>query len=147
MNDDTYQREEGDVFLPLFGADGLIPAVVLESKTGHPLMFAHMNATALNLSVETGFAHFWSRSRQSLWKKGETSGETLKIDEILTDCDQDVLVLKVTAQGLGTACHTGRRSCFYRKLKIDPADDRPRLLFIDNTPLFDPAEVYGKSAK
>ena len=82
-------------------------------------MVAHMNAEALRLTQETGIAHFWSRSRNSLWKKGETSGETLQVTEILTDCDQDVLLLKAVPQGKGAACHTGRRSCFYRRVEKD----------------------------
>ena len=81
-------------------------------------MFAHMNAEALRLTLETGVAHYWSRSRQSLWRKGDTSGQQQKVVEISTDCDQDVLLMKVVPAGDGGACHTGRRSCFYRKLTL-----------------------------
>ena len=103
-------------FTPRFGADGLIPAIVTDAGDGAVLMFAHMNAEALALTRTSGEAHFWSRSRQSLWRKGETSGQLLKVREILTDCDQDVMLLRVDVQGDGTACHTGQRSCFYRRV-------------------------------
>ena len=115
---------------------GLITAIVTDAADGAVLMVAHMNAEALRLTQETGPAHFWSRSRQALWKKGETSGETLKVAEILTDCDQDVLQIKAHPQGKGAACHTGRRSCFYRRIEGD------KLVFTDNDRLFDPAAVY-----
>ena len=106
--------EETNEFQPKFDSAGLIPAIVTDAADGTVLMFAWMNAEALRLTRETGFAHFWSRSRQALWKKGETSGHFLEVSDILTDCDQDVLQLKVKPQG--PACHTGRRSCFYRRL-------------------------------
>ena len=103
-------------FTPRFGADGLIPAIVTDASDGAVLMFAHMNAEALALTRTSGEAHFWSRSRKALWRKGETSGQILKVREILTDCDQDVMLIRVEVQGDGTACHTGRRSCFYRRV-------------------------------
>lgn len=106
--------EEGTVFTPRLNADGLIPAVVSDHATGELLMVAWMNQTALDETLNSGVAHFWSRSRKTLWRKGESSGNTLAIQEIRTDCDQDVLWLKVTVAGDGVACHTGRRSCFYR---------------------------------
>jgi len=109
--------EETLAFTPRFDASGLIPAIVTDARDGTVLMFAFMNAEALRLTQETGLAHFWSRSRQSLWKKGETSGETLRVIEMLTDCDQDVLQVKVAPQVRGVACHTGRRSCFYRRVE------------------------------
>lgn len=117
--------EETTAFAPRFDSSGLIPAIVTDVKDGTVLMFAFMNAESLRLTQETGFAHFWSRSRNSLWKKGETSGELLKVIEILTDCDQDVLQVKAEPQGTGVSCHTGRRSCFYRRV------DGGRLSFID----------------
>lgn len=128
--------DETDEFRPRFDALGLIAAIVTDAGDGTLLMVAHMNAEALRLTLETGTAHFWSRSRNALWKKGETSGETLEVSEILTDCDQDVLQLKVTAKGRGAACHTGRRSCFYRRIEAG------KLVFTDNDRLFDPATVY-----
>ena len=128
--------DETDRFQPRFDSSGLITAIVSDARDNAVLMVAHMNAEALRLTQETGIAHFWSRSRQALWKKGETSGETLQVTEILTDCDQDVLLLKALPQGKGAACHTGRRSCFYRRL------DGDRLVFTDAVPLFDPKTVY-----
>lgn len=109
--------EETTAFEPRFDSAGLIPAIVTDAGDGTVLMFAYMNAQSLKLTQETGYAHFWSRSRQSLWKKGETSGELLKVVEILTDCDQDVIQVKAEPQGKGVSCHTGRRSCFYRRLE------------------------------
>ena len=109
--------EDTTAFTPRFDSTGLIPAIVTDARDGTVLMFAYMNAQSLQLTQETGLAHFWSRSRQSLWKKGETSGELLKVVEILTDCDQDVLQVKAEPQGKGVSCHTGRRSCFYRRLE------------------------------
>ncbi len=107
--------EEGSVFSPKFGPAGLIPAIVTDSGGGGVLMFAFMNAEALRLTVETGEAHFWSRSRQSLWRKGETSGNRLLVEEIRTDCDQDAIWIAVHLCG-EAVCHTGRRTCFYRRV-------------------------------
>ncbi|HET6388175.1 phosphoribosyl-AMP cyclohydrolase [Hyphomicrobium sp.] len=108
-------------FRPAFGPDGLIPAIVSDAETGDILMFAYMNAEALSATVTSGFAHFWSRSRAKLWKKGEESGNLLKVVEIRTDCDQDVVWVRAEVQGNGAACHTGERSCFYRR--VVPASD------------------------
>ncbi|MEJ0094201.1 MAG: phosphoribosyl-AMP cyclohydrolase [Methylocella sp.] len=111
-----HQLEEGAAFTPRFDADGLIVCVTQAADDRQILMVAYMNAEALRLTIETGEAHYWSRSRQSLWRKGDTSGQVQKVTEIRTDCDQDALLLMVAAQGDGGACHTGRRSCFYRKI-------------------------------
>jgi len=111
--------EEGTIFAPKYGADGLIACVTVDARDGQVLMLAHMNAASVRLTLETGIAHYWSRSRQALWKKGETSGQIQKVIEMRTDCDQDALLLFVEAGGDGCACHTGRRSCFYRKVKLD----------------------------
>jgi phosphoribosyl-AMP cyclohydrolase (EC 3.5.4.19) len=119
----TEEIEHGDMFQPQFGPDGLIPAIVSDADTGDLLMFAWMNAEAVTLTIETGFAHFWTRSRQRIWKKGEESGNLLRIREIRTDCDQDVLWLRVHVEGAGVACHTGERSCFYRVLSMQCTDD------------------------
>ncbi len=110
--------EQGLVFQPQFDADGLIPAIVSDAASGEVLMFAFMNAEALALTLKTRIAHFWSRSRRKLWKKGEESGNLLNVSEARTDCDQDVVWLKVTVAGAGVACHTGTRSCFYRSLPL-----------------------------
>ena len=98
-----------------FGADGLVTAVAQDAASGEILMLAHMNQEAFDLTAESGEAHFWSRSRQTLWKKGETSGNILRVKEIRVDCDQDAVLLLVEAAG--PACHTGRRTCFYRRLE------------------------------
>ena len=116
---DKAQLEEGDAFTPRFGADGLITAVVTDAGDGALLMVAHMNAQALALTLETGIAHYWSRSRNELWKKGETSGNFQRVEELRTDCDQDAVWLKVSVAGDGATCHTGRRSCFYRIVETD----------------------------
>ncbi len=108
--------EEGSVFAPRFDEAGLIGAIVTDARSGGVLMFAYMNAEALRLTLETGEAHFWSRSRASLWRKGETSGNRLLVEEMRTDCDQDVLWIAAQLSG-EAACHTGRRSCFYRRVK------------------------------
>ncbi|UXN60084.1 phosphoribosyl-AMP cyclohydrolase [Phyllobacterium zundukense] len=113
---DKHDNEEGAVFAPRFDTSGLITTVVTDARDGQLLMVAHMNADALKLTLETGIAHYWSRSRKSLWKKGETSGNLQTVVEMRTDCDQDALWLKVTVAGDGPTCHTGRRSCFYRQI-------------------------------
>jgi len=114
-------------FQPKFDADGLIPAVVTDAASGEVLMLAWMNAEALATTLETRIGHFWSRSRARLWKKGEESGNLLRVTEARTDCDQDVLWLKVNVEGAGVACHTGARSCFYRSLTLGakPSPDLP----------------------
>jgi len=121
------ELEEGTAFTPRFDEHGLIGAIVTDAEGGGVLMFAFMNTEALRLTIETGEAHFYSRSRKSLWKKGETSGNVLRVRELLTDCDQDVLWVKVELQG-EAACHTGRHSCFYRRVEADA--DRVALEFV-----------------
>lgn len=118
MSDDTIAlREQGSAFMPKFDANGLLTAVVTDSTSGEVLMVAFMDAEALAKTRETGLAHFHSRSRGRLWMKGETSGHTLQVREILVDCDQDALVIR--AAPAGPACHTGAPTCFYRKLDGD----------------------------
>jgi phosphoribosyl-AMP cyclohydrolase len=114
-------------FQPKFDAEGLIPAIVTDAATGEVLMFAWMNAEALAATLETRIGHFWSRSRGKLWKKGEESGNLLRVAEARVDCDQDVVWLKVAVEGDGVACHTGARSCFYRALSLGarPSPDAP----------------------
>ena len=107
-------RDKGLTLNPKFDRDGLITAVVTDAASGEVLMVAHMNDQALALTVETGLAHFWSRSRQSLWKKGETSGNMLEVRDIQIDCDQDAVWVK--AVPAGPTCHTGARSCFFRRV-------------------------------
>ena len=129
--------EDGATFAPKFDGNGLVTAVAQEAGSNRVLMVAHMNAEALRLTLETRVAHYYSRSRGRLWKKGESSGEMQKVLEVRTDCDQDVVLLMVEQTGRGAACHTGRKSCFYRIVEAADTlrDSRePRL--------FDPAEVY-----
>jgi phosphoribosyl-AMP cyclohydrolase len=115
---DKRELEEGRAFAPRFDSSGLIGAIVTDAGEGGVLMFAYMNGEALRLTLETGEAHFWSRSRGTLWRKGETSGNRLLVEDIRTDCDQDVLWVRVKLSG-EAACHTGRRSCFYRRVTPD----------------------------
>jgi phosphoribosyl-AMP cyclohydrolase len=117
--------EQGSILSPRFDAQGLITAIVTDAEDGALLMVAHMNAEALALTVETGIGHFWSRSRDSLWKKGETSGNFLTVKEMRIDCDQDAIWLRVKVAGDGATCHTGARSCFYRV--VDFTDGEVRL--------------------
>lgn len=111
--------EEGTAFIPRFDANGLIVCVTKDAATGDVLMVAYMNAQALDLTVETGIAHYWSRSRQTLWRKGDTSGQTQTVQAMYVDCDQDAILLEVTVGGDGKACHTGRYKCFYRKVSVE----------------------------
>ena len=137
-----HEIEEGRAFAPKFDADGLITCVVTDVQTGALLMVAHMNARALERTADSGEAWFYSRSRQALWKKGEVSGHVLRVAEMRVDCDQDVLWLRVEQAGAG-ACHTGRRSCFYRVIVRNGADGPLTLEFRDDERAFDPAKVYG----
>jgi phosphoribosyl-AMP cyclohydrolase len=118
----TAEIEQGSEFQPKFDNQGLIGAIVTDARSGEVLMFAHMNAEALGLTIALREAHFYSRSRQKLWKKGEDSGNVLRVIEIRTDCDQDVLWLKAEVTGAGVACHTGALSCFYRRLELGSSD-------------------------
>jgi phosphoribosyl-AMP cyclohydrolase len=145
--DDKTAREEGTVFAPEFDAHGLLPVIVTSAATGEVLMFAYMNAEALALSLKTGEAHYWSRSRNALWRKGETSGNVQCIVEMRTDCDQDVLWLKVEMAGSGACCHTGRKSCFYRVVAPgEGVSAAPSLVPVDAERQFDPEAVYCHSA-
>ncbi|QKV18079.1 phosphoribosyl-AMP cyclohydrolase [Oricola thermophila] len=140
------ELETGDVLSPRFGPDGLITAVTVDAEDNTVLMVAHMNSEALRLTVETGIAHYWSRSRQAIWKKGETSGNMQSVRELRIDCDQDCVLLKVTTAGDGANCHTGRRSCFYRAV-TKGVDGRPRLeTDKSDQPRFDPNTVYGSDS-
>ncbi len=114
----AHELEEGHVFAPRFDAQGLIVCVTTEAATREVLMVAYMNQLALDKTIETGIAHYWSRSRQSLWRKGDTSGQVQKVVSLRVDCDQDAIVLAVEPGGDGKACHTGRKSCFYRRLEM-----------------------------
>ena len=112
----TEERESGTVFAPKFDSSGLLTAVVVDHASGEALVVAHMNAEALEATLATGKVHFWSRSRERLWMKGETSGHVLAVEQVLVDCDQDALLIRATPAG--PTCHTGERSCFYRQIEL-----------------------------
>ena len=136
--------EDGLGFAPKFDADGLVTCVATDVATGDVLMVAHMNAEALALTVESGEAWYFSRSRQALWRKGEISGHTQRVAEMRVDCDQDAVWIKVEQIGPG-ACHTGRRSCFYRAVLLRPAAQGAFTLeFRERDRGFDPASIYVK---
>ena len=122
---DKHALERGTALAPRFNADGLVVAVAQHADTGEILMLAWMNDEALKLTVETGVAHYFSRSRNALWKKGETSGQLQDVVELRVDCDQDAVLLKVRPRGDGGACHVGFRSCFYRVLEDGALVERP----------------------
>ena len=142
MSTHSHDIEEGLALLPKFDADGLVTAVVTDTASGDVLMVAHMNAEALAKTIETGEAWYFSRSRQKLWKKGESSGHVQRVSELRVDCDQDALWLKVEQDGPG-ACHTGRRSCFYRAAPLGQKG-AVKLEFRDADKTFDPGKVYEK---
>jgi len=136
----TQDIEEGRVLAPKFDADGLVTCVATDAKSGDVLMVAHMNAEALQKTVATGEAWYFSRSRGALWRKGEKSGHGQRVVEMRVDCDQDAVWIKVEQQGPG-ACHTGRRSCFYRAVPLGNAG-AVTLEFRDADKVFDSKEVY-----
>lgn len=117
------------------GADGLLPAIAQDAATGEVLMLAYINEESWRKTIETGKAHYWSRSRNKLWLKGESSGHVQIVKEILVDCDEDTVVFKVEQIG-GAACHTGHKSCFYRRVSDEELE-------VVGEPVFDPAKVYG----
>jgi phosphoribosyl-AMP cyclohydrolase len=137
---ETKEREEGLSFQPNFDASGLVTCVATDAATGVVLMVAHMNDEALRKTIATGEAWYYSRSRSVLWRKGETSGQTQRVVEMRTDCDQDAVWIRV--EQAGAACHTGRKSCFYRAVKGEGG--KVSLAFVDADRLFDPAAVYRK---
>lgn len=139
---DTATIENGTAFMPKFDSGGLIAAVVTDHETHEVLMVGFMNAEALKRTIETGEAWYWSRSRQAYWKKGETSGQIQTVREILTDCDQDALVLKVSVAGNGATCHVGYRSCFYRQVVRE--NGAVILQRTESERVYDPKDVYGK---
>ncbi|HEX7924978.1 MAG TPA: phosphoribosyl-AMP cyclohydrolase [Bradyrhizobium sp.] len=135
-----HDREEGLAFQPKFDAAGLVTCVATDAVTGDVLMVAHMNDEALRKTIATGEGWYFSRSRNALWRKGESSGQTQRVIEIRMDCDQDAVWIKV--EQIGAACHTGRRTCFYRAVKDEGGNIN--LSFVDDERLFDPAQVYRK---
>jgi phosphoribosyl-AMP cyclohydrolase len=141
----TADIELGTMLQPKFGPDGLIPCITSDHATNEVLMFAFMNAESLAHTIKTKKATYWSRSRQKLWVKGEESGNVQNVKELLVDCDQDVVLLKVENVG-GAACHNGYQSCFYRKLAADANADNASSLKLEFAArrVFDPATVYKK---
>jgi phosphoribosyl-AMP cyclohydrolase len=137
---DIHETEEGLALQPKFDAAGLVTCVATDAASGEVLMVAHMNGEALRKTIESGEAWYFSRSRNALWRKGETSGQVQRVVEIRMDCDQDAVWIRV--EQTGAACHTGRRSCFYRA--VTPGDGGVQLSFVDADRLFDPKAVYGK---
>jgi len=125
----AHDLEEGVAFTPRFSSDGLVTCVAVDAASGEVLMLAHMNAEAIEKTLATGVMHYWSRSRQKLWRKGETSGQIQSVVELRVDCDQDAVLARVKVGGDGGACHTGRRSCFYRR--VESAADGARLAPIE----------------
>jgi len=138
----TSELEEGLAFTPKFDAAGLVTAVATDAASGELLMVAHMDAQALRLTIETGEAHYYSRSRKAIWRKGESSGHVQRVLEMRVDCDQDAVWLRVEQQGPG-ACHTGRRSCFYRAIPLGQKGALA-LQWRGGEKAFDPAQVYRK---
>lgn len=137
------QVEEGDELAPKFDDNGLIPVVTTDAQSGEVLMHGYMNAEALTKTIQTGEAHYWSRSRQALWHKGATSGLIQKVVEIRIDDDQDAVWLRANVQG-GASCHVGYRSCFFRSVPVGSSSDTPaKLNFEETEKVFDPEEVYG----
>ena len=133
--------EEGNTLAPKFNNEGIMPVVVTETKSGIVLMIGYMNKDALDQTILTKTAHYWSRSRERLWKKGESSGMVHNVDEILIDDDQDSIWLKVTIDGLGASCHVGYKSCFYRSVgEINKGE--VTLNFTETNKVFDPEIVY-----
>jgi phosphoribosyl-AMP cyclohydrolase len=137
---DSHDFEEGLKFQPKFDASGLATCVATDAATGEVLMVAHMNDEALRKTIASGEAWYFSRSRKSLWRKGETSGHVQRVVEMRMDCDQDAIWIRV--EQTGAACHTGRRSCFYRA--VTAGEGGAQLSFVDADKLFDPKTVYRK---
>jgi phosphoribosyl-AMP cyclohydrolase len=132
--------EEGLTFKPKFDASGLVTCVATDAGTGEVLMVAHMNDEALRKTIASGEAWYFSRSRSTLWRKGESSGHVQRVVEVRIDCDQDAVWIRV--EQTGAACHTGRRSCFYRA--VTAGDGGAELSYVDAERLFDPQDVYRK---
>ncbi|VAW14559.1 Phosphoribosyl-AMP cyclohydrolase [hydrothermal vent metagenome] len=138
------QVEEGDELAPRFDAAGLLPVVTTDSQSGEVLMLGYMNAEALAKTIQTGEAHYFSRSAQAIWHKGATSGLTQTVVDLRIDDDQDAVWLKVEVAGSGASCHVGYRSCFYRSVPTGKAPTpQTRLVFRENEKTFDPVAVYG----
>lgn len=139
MSSSSHEIEEGSRLLPSFDKNEILPCITVDAKTGEVLMLAYMNREAMEMTIRTKKATYYSRSRKKIWIKGEQSGHIQHVQELLVDCDQDCFLLKVKMTG-GAACHTGYKSCFYRKLKDGTAAE---LKPIFKEKVFDPKKVYG----
>jgi len=141
--DSVFEVEEGKFLSPKFDSQGLIPVITTDSKTGEVLMHGYMNSEALKKTIETKEAHYWSRSRKSIWHKGKTSGFTQKVIQIRIDDDQDSVWLSVDI-GSGASCHVGYRSCFYRSIPLGKIDqsEKVEMKFEEKEKKFDPEKVY-----
>jgi len=138
------QVEEGLALAPKFDADGLMPCVTTDADSGEVLMLGYMNGDALARTISTGEAHYWSRSRRCLWRKGATSGLVQQVVDLRIDDDQDAVWLRVSVGGGGASCHVGYRSCFYRSVALDAPHEGPaQLVFMEAEKSFDPQAVYG----
>lgn len=143
--DSKPELEGGSILAPRFGPDGTVACVAQDADTGAVLMVGHMNAEALALTIRTGEGWYWSRSRGELWHKGATSGNVQRVVELLVDCDQDALVMRVRVDGHGATCHTGQVSCFYRRVPLGQSAATGAVVLEDagGERRFDPADVYG----
>ena len=137
------QVEESDELAPKFDENGLIVVTTIDAQSGEVLMTGYMNKEALEQSIKTKEAHYFSRSRNVIWHKGATSGFIQKIEEMLIDDDQDAICLKVNIGKNGASCHVGYKSCFYREIDLEDTANKPGLKFKTNNKVFDPQEVYG----
>ncbi|MCC9000807.1 MAG: phosphoribosyl-AMP cyclohydrolase [Candidatus Contendobacter sp.] len=133
--------EEGNRFMPTFDGAGLIPCVTQDAATGEVLMLGYMNQESLTKTIKTGYAHYWSRSRQTLWRKGEQSGQSQRVKRLLVDDDQDCVLIQVELTG-GASCHVGYRSCFFRELQCESGRTDFSLQFLESAKVYDPRS-YG----
>lgn len=134
--------EEGNCFMPTFDGAGLIPCVTQDAATGEVLMLGYMNRESLTKTIKTGYAHYWSRSRQTLWRKGEQSGQSQRVKRLLVDDDQDCVLIQVELTG-GASCHVGYRSCFFRELQCESGRTDFSLQFLESVKVYDPQSAYG----
>ncbi len=139
------QVEEGNELVPKFDKSGLMPVVTTDVKTGDVLMLGYQNEEALKLTIETGEAYYWSRSRECIWHKGSTSGLIQKVVDIRIDDDQDAIWLKVELLGLEASCHVGFKSCFYRSIPIGSIKSKIQLIYKEDKKKFDPKKIYGNT--
>ncbi|MBU2954744.1 phosphoribosyl-AMP cyclohydrolase [Marinobacter sp. F3R08] len=138
------QVEEGHELAPTFDSNGLVACITTEADSGEVLMLGYMNLEALEKTIVTGEAHYWSRSREVIWHKGATSGLVQRVVEMRVDDDQDAIWLRVSVAGSGASCHVGYRSCFYRRIPVaEERNDTEALVFVEHEKTFDPVDVYG----